>query len=123
VWASHCSDTEQNAESAERLITTRRLLEFIAAKKEPMNALITGVENFGMRVQVCDFLLDGIIRMSALEDGFYRVNRQRGCLTGPGRREYHIGQTLPVRVLRYDEFKHQIEFEPAGRPRATMPGK
>jgi exoribonuclease R len=49
--------------------------------------------------------------MSSLSDGFYRVNRERGSLVGPGRREYKVGQTISVRVLRYDPFKHQIEFE------------
>jgi len=78
-----------------------------------MKALITAAEHYGLRVQICDYLLDGVVRMSALSDGFYHVNRQRGSLTGPGRREYRVGQTLSVRVLRFDEFKHQIEFEPA----------
>ena len=76
-----------------------------------MKALITAAEHYGLRVQVCDYLLDGVVRMSALSDGFYRVNRERGSLTGPGRREYRVGQTISVRVLRYDEFKRQIEFE------------
>jgi ribonuclease R len=111
VWAARSTETERTADEAERAITTRRLLEFVAQRKEPMTALITAAENYGLRVQVCDYLLDGVVRMSSLSDGFYRVNRERGSLTGPGRREYKVGQTISVRVLRYDPFKHQIEFQ------------
>jgi ribonuclease R len=111
AWAGRATDTERIASDAERAITTRRLLEFVSQRKEPMEALITGAENFGLRVQVCDYLLNGVVRMSTFSDGYYRVNRERGSLTGPGRREYKVGQTIRVRVLRYDPFKHQIEFE------------
>jgi len=113
AWAARSTEGERLAAEAERAISTRRLLEFVAQRKKPMKALITAAEHYGLRVQICDYLLDGVVRMSALSDGFYHVNRQRGSLTGPGRREYRVGQTLLVRVLRYDEFKHQIEFEPA----------
>ena len=119
AWAAHSTETERNAESAERSITTRRLLDFVAQRKEPMDALITAVENYGLRVQIRDLHLDGVVRMSTLADGYYRVNRERGSLVGPGRKEYRIGQTLPVRVLRYNEFKHQIEFEPVTGPAAA----
>jgi ribonuclease R len=111
AWAGRATDTERIAADAERAINTRRLLEFVSQRKEPMKALITAAENYGLRVQVCDYLLGGIVRISSLSDGFYRVNRERGSLTGPGRREYKVGQTISVRVLRYDPFKHQIEFE------------
>ena len=111
AWTTRATETERTADDAERAITTRRLLDFVAQRKEPMKALITAAENYGLRVQVCDYLLGGIVRMSSFSDGYYRVNRERGSLTGPGRREYKVGQTISVRVLRYDPFKHQIEFE------------
>ena len=111
AWTTRSTETERAADEAERAITTRRLLEFVAQRKAPMKALITAAENYGLRVQVCDYLLGGVVRMSSFSDGYYRVNRERGSLTGPGRREYKVGQTISVRVLRYDPFKHQIEFE------------
>jgi ribonuclease R len=117
AWAQRSSDTERNADEAERQINNRRLMDFVAERKEPMAALITGVGNFGLRVQLREFMLDGVIRMSALADGYYRVDRDRGALTGPKGRQYKIGQTLLVRVAGYDEFKHQIEFEPHAAPR------
>ena len=119
AWAQHASETERNAQSAERTLTNRRLIDFVATQRGTMKALITAVENYGLRLQLCDFLLDGVIRMSALSDGFYRVDRRRGALVSSEGGEYRVGQTLDVRVQRYDELKRQIEFEPILESRRT----
>jgi len=113
VWLNQANKTERNAAWAERELTGRRLMAFIAENKAPMDALITSVESYGMRVQLCDSLVQGVVRMSALDDGFYRVDRQVGALVAGRGKRYRVGQTIKVRVLRYDEFKRQIEFEPA----------
>jgi ribonuclease R len=116
AWAQQATDAERNADEAERMINDRRLMDFVASRKEPMSALITGVGNFGLRVQLREFMLDGVVRISALGDAYFRVDRKRAALTGPRGQEYRIGQTIAVRVAGYDEFKHQIEFEPHGKP-------
>jgi len=112
VWVADATAGEKNAEAAERTLMRRRLLDFVASRKRPMNALITRAENYGLRVQLSDYLLDGVIRMSALSDGFYRLDRRRGALVSGRQKEYRVGQTLQVRVRRYDDLKRQIEFEP-----------
>ena len=119
AWAQHATETERNAQSAERALTNRRLIDFVAARRGTMKALITAVENYGLRLQLCDFLLNGVIRMSALSDGFYRVDRRRNALVSSGGGEYRVGQTLDVRVQRYDALKRQIEFKPAAKPSRT----
>ena len=112
TWVAHATETEKNAEAAERTLTKRRLVDFVAQRKQAMEALITAAEHYGLRVQLCDYLMDGVIRMSALADGFYRVDRRRGALVSGSRKEYRVGQVLKVRVHRFDELKRQIEFEP-----------
>lgn len=119
TWAQQASDAERNADEAERMINDRRLMDFVATRKEPMSSLITGVGNFGLRVQLREFMMDGVIRMSALGDAYFRLDRKRAALTGPRGLEYKIGQTIAVRVAGYDEFKHQIEFVPQGKPSRT----
>ena len=111
-WAAAATEAERKADEAERAITRRRLLEFIAQQREPMDAMIVGADHFGLKVQLCDSLVQGVIRMSALSDGFYRLDRSRRALVGPHGKMYRMGRVLRVRVLSYDEFKHQIEFEP-----------
>lgn len=115
VWAAHSTETERNAEQAERAITARRLLDFVAGRDAPMEAIITSVESYGLRLHLRDYLLDGVVRFSALANAFYRVNRERGTLSAHGHREYRVGQTIKVRVLHYNELKHQIEFQPVGK--------
>ena len=112
VWAAHATTTERNAQAAERTLTRRRLVEFVAQRDEAIEALITGVENYGLRVNLRDYLLDGVVRLSDLSGGFYRVERGR-ALVGTKGRQYRIGRAIRVRVKRYDEFKRSIEFEPA----------
>jgi len=112
------TEAERNAEGAERAITIRRLKAYVATQTGPMDALILRVDNFGMRVQLCDSLVEGVVRLSALTDGFYRVDRERQTLRGPRGREYRVGGRIRVRVHDFDELKHQIEFVPVqGRGR------
>ena len=123
VWAANATQAERNAEEAERTMTRARLFEFIADKHEPMAAMIIATESYGLKVQLCNSLVEGVIRMSALSDGFYRLDRRRRALVGPRGKEYRVGRKLRVRVLHYDEFKHQIEFEPDSPRRHSQVGK
>ena len=117
AWTAHATETERNAANAERALTNRHLLEFIGRRKAASEAVIIGVEGYGLRVQLCDCLLDGVVRMSSLSDGFYRLDRDAGALIASPRKQYRIGQTIKVRVRHYDAFKHQIEFEPVRPPK------
>ena len=114
-WTAHATETERNADYAERTLTNRRLMDFIAQRDVSLEALITGIENYGLRVQLTQYMLDGVVRFSALSDSFYQVNRERGIASAPGRRQFKVGQRIHVRVLRYNEFKHQMEFEVVGK--------
>ena len=114
-WVTRATETERNADYAERALTNRRLMDFIAERDVSLEALITGVENYGLRVQLTQYMLDGVVRFSALSDSFYQVNRERGIASAPGRRQFKVGQRIHVRVLRYNEFKHQMEFEVVGK--------
>ena len=109
---AQATTAERNAEGAERQLTIRRLKAYVAEQTEPMEGLIIRVDNFGMRVQLCDSLVEGVVRLSALTDGFYRVDRARHMLEGPKGRRYRVGDKIRVRVLEFDELKHQIEFVP-----------
>jgi ribonuclease R len=57
-------------------------------------------------------LVEGVVHMASLTDGFYRVDRKHSALVGPRGRTYKVGDMIKVRVRDFDELKHQIEFEP-----------
>jgi ribonuclease R len=109
--------TERNAESAERTIVLRRMKEFLAKETEPLDALIIAAEGYGLRIQTCDALVEGVVRISELLDGFYRVDKQRRALVGPGGRTFQVGDKIKVRVSAFDELKYQIEFVPVREKR------
>ncbi len=117
--AEHISGTERVAADAERESTKLKKLEFfqqqIAGRKgESFKAQILEVKNFGLFVELPDFLLSGLIHVSALDDDFYMHDAARGRFVGrKSRRVYQAGQTIDVIVARVDMFKQQVDFKPA----------
>ena len=56
----HCSDREQRAESAERDLTKIKLLAYLSQRiGEEMDAVVTGVESFGLFVQGIELPAEG----------------------------------------------------------------
>ena len=88
----HCSDREQRAEAAERELTKLKLLVYMSDRiGEEMEAVVTGVEDFGLFAQGINLPAEGLIRVSALADDYYTFDRASHTLTG--RRS---GNSLPA---------------------------
>jgi len=117
--AEYISGTERVAADAERESTKLKKLEFfqqqIASRKgESFKAQILEVKNFGLFVELPEFLLSGLIHVSALDDDFYQHDPGRGRFVGrKTRKVYEAGQTIEVIVARVDMFKQQVDFKPA----------
>ena len=114
--AEHCSATERVADEAEKEAIRLKLFEFFerqlsARHLERFDAVITEVRNFGLFVELPEFMLSGLIRVSALEDDFYQFDPVRRRLTGRRRRRVlHAGQPVKVAVARVDRLKKQVDF-------------
>jgi ribonuclease R len=119
TMSEHISGTERVAQDAERESTRLKKLEFfqmqIAGRKgEVFPARIIEVRNFGLFVELPEFLLSGLIHVSALTDDFYMHDAARGRFVGrKSRRVYEVGQNIDVIVARVDMFKQQVDFKPA----------
>ncbi|MCB7129263.1 MAG: RNB domain-containing ribonuclease, partial [Candidatus Brocadiales bacterium] len=110
-WASHCSSTERRAEEAEREITKLKLLRYLEGRREEvMDGVITGVEEFGLFVQLKEFLLDGLIHVRNLADDFYKLDRKRMAMVGRRGNVYRIGDEIRVRIERIDLLKREADF-------------
>jgi len=61
-------------------------------------------------------MLQGLVPVSRLTDDFYRVSRNRSCMTGQrtGRR-FRVGDIVTVRVEGVDTAKREITFSLAVR--------
>ncbi len=115
----HISTTERTASDAERDSSKLKKLEFFQiqlAKRgaESFKARIMEVRNYGMFVELPDFLMSGLIHVSALSGDFYILDVPRGRLTGrKSKKVYQVGDEIDVVVARVDVFKQQVDFQPA----------
>lgn len=111
TWADHCSITERRAEEAEREITKLKLLRYLEDRREEvMEGVITGVEEFGLFVQLKEFLLDGLIHVRNLVDDFYKLDRKRLALVGRRGKTYCVGNEIKVKIERIDFLKREVDF-------------
>ncbi|MCX5675561.1 MAG: VacB/RNase II family 3'-5' exoribonuclease, partial [Planctomycetota bacterium] len=79
--AIHCSRTERRAEAAERELTKVKLLEYLQTRLgDTFTGVITGVQAFGVFVENSEFLIDGLVHISRLQDDTYQFDRQRWAL-------------------------------------------
>jgi ribonuclease R len=115
-WAEHCSFTERRAEEAEREIIKLKLLRYLEDRVgEVMEGVVTGVEEFGLFVQLKELLLDGLVHVRNLADDFYKLDKKRMAMVGVRRgRMFRVGQELRVKIDRIDFFKREVDFVLAG---------
>jgi len=118
--AAHCSETERNAEGAERelrAVATLRYLEKLAKQRRPaaLNGIVRDVKSFGMIVSLVDYLTEGTLRASSLVDDYYRFHRPSKRLIGRRRHKvFRVGMPLKVKLLRVDVFSRTVELQVVG---------
>jgi ribonuclease R len=108
----HCSDREQRAEIAERELVKVKLLTFLSGRiGQALDAVITGVEEFGLFAQAVELPADGFIHVSSLQDDYYRYDESARCLVGhrAGNR-YRLGDFVRVEVAHVDIDRRELDF-------------
>ncbi|MFV0337057.1 MAG: ribonuclease R [Chthoniobacterales bacterium] len=114
--ADHISTTERNAADAEREAVKLKKLEFFqnqlaSQKGEVFKARILEVRNFGMFVELPDYIVSGLVHVSSLDDDFYLFDPSRAQFKGrKTKKTYRAGQEVEVIVESVDIFKQQIDF-------------
>lgn len=112
VLGDHCSQREQRAEAAERELTRLKLLAYFSTRiGEEMDAVITGVEPFGMFVQGLHLPAEGLIHIDSLADDFYRFDRAAHSLSGYRHgHTYRLGDVVRVAVAHVDMDRRELDF-------------
>jgi ribonuclease R len=112
LLGEHCSDREQRAEEAERELVKLKLIDYISKHLgEEIEAIITGVEMFGIFVMGTDIPAEGLIRLEGINDDFYRFDKDAKILTGQrNNNNLRIGDKLLVAAVRADADARQIDF-------------
>ncbi len=101
---AYCSERERRSEEAERELRLVKILRLISDRVgEEMPGVVTGVTNFGVFVQLREFLIEGLLRFEDIADDWWEVDTSRGCVIGQrtGQR-IMIGQQLAVIIDTID---------------------
>jgi ribonuclease R len=115
--ARHCSERERAADEAERETEDLKKVEFMKQHEgEIFEGIISNVTSFGMFVEL-ENTIEGLVRMSSLEDDYYIFNEKQYCLVGErSRKIYRIGDTVTVKLARADVSSRQLDFIMADEP-------
>lgn len=102
---------ERNADEAERETVDLKKAEYMAERiGEVYEGVISGVVSFGMFVEL-DNTVEGLIRVSSLEDDYYIFDSENHTLTGERkRRVFRIGDVIKIKVARVDVLQREIDF-------------
>jgi ribonuclease R len=111
----HCSLKERAAQNAERDSIKLKQTEYLAKRIGYLfNGVISGVTDSGIYIEMRPTYIEGMIRLSDLDDDFYVYDRERHLLYGKRRgKKYILGQTLRVKVVRVNTSQRTIDLLPA----------
>ncbi len=112
----HLSTTERSAAEAEQESVKLKKLEYFdrqakATKRTSFSALIQEVRSSGVMVQLPEFLVQGLVPLSALQGDLFVFNPQRLELVGQRTRlVLRAGLPLQVEVATVDLGRQQVDF-------------
>lgn len=115
----HCSEREQRAEDAERELVKLKLLAYFNTRiGEEMDAVVTGVESYGLFAQGVELPAEGFVHVDSLADDYYQFDRTTHTLSGfRSGNSYRLGDLLRVAVARVDIDRRQLDFRVVSRPK------
>lgn len=108
----HLSFTERRADDAERELRQVKLLELLKDRVgEIFPGVVTGITNFGIFVQIQEYLVDGLIRYEDLMDDWWDVDERAGRIRGQrtGTR-IGIGDVVNVQVVTVDVPRRELNL-------------
>ena len=108
----HCSEREQRAEQAERELTKLKLLNFLRKRiGKKIEAVVTGVESFGMFVMGLKLPAEGLVHLDSIEDDIYDYDDTIHALTG--RRKggiFSLGDIVEVEIAIVDMDRRELDL-------------
>jgi len=110
--ASHCNAMQERADEAEREIVKIKLLRYLEDHaSEVFDAVITGVQEYGLFVRLDDYSVEGLIKVQNIGGDFYRYDERRRALVGTRTdRAFRLGQPLRVTVERINMARRQLDL-------------
>lgn len=114
----HCSKMERRAEAAERELVKLKILQHLSTRiGEELDAVITGVADYGFFAQAEKFPAEGLVHVSSLADDFYSFDEDaRALFGGRTKKRFRLGDRVRVQVARVDLQKRMLDFRLVGQP-------
>ena len=111
------SDKERNAQECERNLIQLKILEYLARYKgKEFDAVITGLKDFGVVVELTEFLLSAFIHIRDIGEEYFIVTDNGTKLVGQGGTVFRPGQSVKVRLKNVDIPRRRLELRFAGFP-------
>jgi ribonuclease R len=123
----HLSEMERRATDAERELVEWKKVRFMADKLgEAFSGYVTGVQSFGLFVELEEIYVQGLVHVSSMTDDYYRFDEKAHHLKGENTRKgYRLGDRVEVQVGRVDLERRQIDLalvDVLERAKGTKPG-
>ncbi|MDI6765873.1 MAG: ribonuclease R [Bacteroidota bacterium] len=106
------SERERIAVEAERASVKVMQVEYMKRHLgDTFHAIISGVTNFGLFVEITDLLVEGLVRVRDMEDDYYVFDEKKYSLTGrKTKKRYRLGDKVKIQVVRVDPEERRIDF-------------
>lgn len=76
-----------------------------------MDGVISGVQSYGLFVELPPTHVEGLVHISALRDDWYEFRaRQHRLLGRKSQRQFMLGDTIPVEIQKVDVLRNQIDL-------------
>lgn len=114
----HCSFTERRAARAEQDLIKLKLLTYLEERiGMELEAIITGVEEYGFFAQARTLPVEGLVHVRSLMDDNYWYEESTHSLHGQRtRRRFRLGDVVRVQVARVDLIRRLLDFRVLSEP-------
>ncbi len=121
---AHCSETERIAETAERDAVKVKQMSYMAQHVgDEFGGVISGVMPYGFFVRLDNMGVEGLVRMSTMDDDYYQHEEKRYRIVGRRTgRTFQLGDKIKVGVLKVDKVASEMDLfvlKTPGAPAAT----
>ena len=113
--AIHASEREVSAATAERDSIKMKQVEFLADKiGEEFDAVVSGVTERGLYVEMNDTHADGMIRIKDVGDDYFEYEEKQYRLVGRRtHKAYRLGDPIRVKLTAARIPEKELDFVPA----------
>jgi ribonuclease R len=109
----HTSERERHAMDAEREMVDLKKAQFMMNKiGEEFTGFITTLANFGFFVELDQYFVEGLVKLSSLVDDDYDYFEKEYVIKGRRHgKKFRLGDNVRVKVARINVFRSEIDFE------------